>query len=125
MGSLIPFAITGGLGTLTNLALFYFWVDLGGGSPMWAAICGHVIAATQNYVLNHYWTFKGKAASVHVSVRAWLLFLASSLIGLLVNLMVLSLALPFVSWPVLAQALGIAAGFIVNFIAARLLVFNR
>ncbi len=125
MNALLPFAITGILGTLTNLALFYVWVDISGGSPMWAAICGHIIAATQNYVLNHYWTFKGKAASAHVSIRGWLLFLASSLAGLLVNLLVLQLALPLLSWPVLAQALGIAAGFLVNFIAAKLLVFNR
>jgi putative flippase GtrA len=123
---LVRFALVGGLGTVTNLALFYAFVDLGGLDALVGIVVCFAIAVTQNYALNELWTFatRGRGA---LSLLRYVQFVAASLVGLGVNTLVYVVLTGVVVFPlkVIPQAVGIAAGTAVNFLASRYLVFRR
>lgn len=123
---LIRFAIVGGLGTLTNLVLFYVLVDLGSLAPLLGTVVCFAVAVSQNYVLNELWTF-ATAGDGRLAGRRYAKFVVASLVGLGVNLVVLAALIATVQFPLLVipQAVGIAAGMTVNFLASRSLVFHR
>lgn len=119
---LLKFAITGGLGSITNLAIFYLFVDVLNGPAIPMSIIAYTIAASQNYILNHKYTF---GVSNDLSSRAWALYLTGSLAGLAINLLVLHLTLDIFPMAVIAQGCGILAGLLVNFVVAKFLVFRK
>jgi dolichol-phosphate mannosyltransferase len=121
------FAVTGGLGTITNLAAFFLCADVLGLHEIPVSIGCFMIAGTQNYVINHFWSFKKASANSAPSVKKWALFLLVSLFGLGLNLLVLKAVLTYINPPykVIAQACGIAAGMIVNFVLSKNIVFGR
>jgi putative flippase GtrA len=123
---LIRFALVGGLGTVTNLVLFYLLVDLGGTpGPIGIVVC-FAIAVSQNYAFNELWTFATRGDGA-LSVARYGKFVVASGVGLGVNLIVyLALDAAF-AFPlqVIPQSVGIAAGTAVNFLASRHLVFQR
>jgi dolichol-phosphate mannosyltransferase len=123
---LIRFGIVGGLGTLTNLALFFVLVDLFGLGALLGLLVCFAVAVSQNYALNELWTFATQGDGRLAWARYWK-FVLSSLVGLAVNAVVLLGLMAFFTFPllVLPQAIGIAAGMAVNFIASRSLVFQR
>ncbi|MCL2295419.1 MAG: GtrA family protein [Spirochaetes bacterium] len=123
----IKFAVTGGLGTLTNLIIFFFCVDIFGLPVIQISTICFLIAVTQNYIINHKWSFKRDTAEKTLSPKKWIEFIAISLLGLAVNLLVLKALLSNFEFPykVIAQAGGIAAGMTVNFIMAKWYVFRR
>jgi putative flippase GtrA len=123
----IKFAITGGLGTITNLVIFFVCVDKLLFPEIPVSVICFLIAGTQNYMINHKWSFAQNVANDRPSVKKWVLFIGASLLGLGVNIIVLKIILlrfilPFKS---IAQGCGILAGMTVNFIASKLVVFRR
>ena len=52
------FLIVGLLGTITNLVLFYIFVDILFYPPIIISVLTFLFASIQNYLLNHFWTFK-------------------------------------------------------------------
>jgi putative flippase GtrA len=133
---LIRFAIVGGLGTVTNLALFYALVDLGEMGPLVGALVCFAVAVSQNYVLNELWTFatdgegEGERRGKGRGELAWsryAKFVLASLLGLAVNAAVLAALIAGFAFPLLVipQAVGILAGTAVNFLASRYVVFQR
>jgi len=123
----IKFAITGGLGTITNLLIFFICVDL---VKMWeipVSIGCFLIAATQNYIINHKWSFKQKNYTEKLSIIKWLMFLCGSLLGLVINIAVMEFMLIRFNlpWKFIAQACGIAVGMIINFIISKFIIFRR
>lgn len=123
----IKFAVVGGLGTITNIAIFFFLVDLLKFDKTVISIFVFIIAGTQNYVLNHIWTFRQLTSGEKISLLGWIKFLGTSLIGLAINLLVLNLIVKFVKLPyiVIAQAIGIAAGMLFNYLGSKYFVFKR
>jgi putative flippase GtrA len=100
----VKFAITGGLGTITNLLIFFLCVDKAGLPEIPISIGCFLIAATQNYIINHTWSFKQSTVKAPLSIKKWLLFISASLLGLAVNIVVMKLmlihwALPYNSSP--------------------------
>jgi putative flippase GtrA len=122
----VRFALVGGLGTLTNLVVFYFVVDVAGVAPLAGAVGCFAVAVSQNYVLNELWTFATSAGG-ELSFERWWKFVAASLLGLAINLSVLTVLLAVADFPlaVVPQAIGIAAGMVFNFVASSRLVFRR
>lgn len=122
---LVRFGLVGGLGTLTNLALFYGLVDLGGMGPLRGAVLCFAVAVTQNYALNELWTFATRGEATLAWGR-YGKFVAASLVGLAVNAAVLAGLIALYAFPLLVipQAVGIGAGMAVNFVASRQLVFR-
>ena len=122
----LKFAVTGGLGTVTNLILFFIFADMLHLPPSAVSIGCFIICASQNYCLNHLWTFKVENVGVQLSFRLWLKFLLSSLIGFAINFMVMNLLLHMYEWPyaVIPQGIGIVCGMAFNFVASLFFVFK-
>ncbi len=123
---LIKFAVTGGLGTITNLLLFFIFADKIGINPTVVSVCCFLIAGTQNYIINHLWTFKIENENRPLSVKLWAKFLCASLFGLAINLAVLNFLLRIFDWPlkVIPQGIGILIAMFFNFAASLLIVFK-
>lgn len=123
---LIRFGIVGGLGSVTNLALFFVLVDRGGMAALLGAFVCFAVAVSQNYVLNEWWTFATRGDGRLAWLRYWK-FILASLVGLAVNAAVLSALIVAYTFPLLVipQAVGISAGMAINFVASRSLVFRR
>ncbi len=123
---LIRFGLVGGLGTLTNLALFFALVDVVGIPALLGALACFVVAVSQNYALNELWTFATQGDGRLAWARYWK-FVLASLVGLAVNAVVLVALIAAFTFPLLVipQAVGILAGTAVNFAASRTLVFRR
>jgi putative flippase GtrA len=123
----LKFALTGGLGTLTNLAIFFVFADLLKLNAVPVSAGCFVIAATQNYFFNHLWSFRAQTGSEAPSLIKWLKFMAGSLLGLAINLSVLKLVILYFdpAYKFIAQACGIAAGMIINFLISKFFVFRK
>jgi len=123
----LKFGVTGGLGTITNLLIFYFLVDVNNLPEIPISVLCFIIAGTQNYFLNHLWTFKKYTGKTRVSFAKWFGFLFGSLFGLAVNILVMKLVINTFALPYkfIAQACGIAAGMIINFFVSKFVIFRR
>ena len=123
----LKFGVTGGLGTITNLLIFYFLVDVNNLPEIPISVLCFVVAGTQNYLLNHLWTFKKYTDKTRVSFAKWFGFLFGSLFGLAVNILVMKLIINTFVLPYkfIAQACGIAAGMIINFIVSKFIIFRN
>lgn len=124
---ILKFGITGGLGTVTNLVLFFCFSDLLKVNPQVVSAVCFVLCATQNYCLNHLWTFRVENQGQPLSIKLWLKFLSASLLGFFVNFVVLNLLLHFFEWKytVVPQGIGILAGMTFNFLLSNFFVFNK
>ena len=121
------FLIVGLLGTVTNLILFYIFVDRWEFAALAASTFTFIISSLQNYFLNHIWTFSDQTVNQPVSLMYYIKYLSVALGGLAINLFLLWWLL-FLFSPhlkVIAQAVGIAGGTIINFIGSKYWVFRK
>jgi putative flippase GtrA len=127
IAELVKFGITGGLGTITNLLIFFLCADLLGFNATIVSIGCFLVAGTQNYLLNHKWSFRKYTSGAPLSLLKWFQFLSGSLLGLAVNITVMNaiIAQYTLPWKFIAQACGILAGMILNFIISKFFVFGR
>jgi len=123
----IKFSITGGLGTVTNLLIFFLCVDMAKMREIPVSIVCFIIAATQNYIINHTWSFRQKNYAEKLSIKKWILFICGSLLGLAINIIVMRFMITHFNlpWKFIAQACGIAAGMVFNFFVSKLVIFKR
>jgi dolichol-phosphate mannosyltransferase len=124
---MFKFALTGGLGTVTNLALFFLFVDILGFPPVPVSIVCFLISGAQNYIIHHKWSFVENTRGTPPSVKKFFTFIFFALLGLAVNIFVMNTTLKHIELPykTIAQACGIFAGMIINFVTAKLIVFRR
>lgn len=133
---IIKFAVTGGLGTLTNLLLFTIFADILKIEAHAVSVFCFIISCTQNYIINHIWTFKIENKGEALSVKLWGKFITVSLVGFLVNFLVFSILLKTSSWEflifektlslkVIPQGIGILVGMVFNFLFSNFFVFNK
>lgn len=123
----IKFGIVGGLGTVTNLLIFYLLADILDFNPTVVSVLCFMIAGTQNYFLNHLWTFKIENISVSPSFVLWVKFMLASVCGLIVNILIMNLCLYIRDWSlkVIPQGIGILAGMVFNFLITNFIVFRK
>ena len=121
----LQFAVVGGLGTVTNLAIFFVSVDLLGFPALGGATLAFAVAVTQNYVLNEVWTFQ-RDGQRQLAGRRFGKFVFFSLLALGINLAVLQWLIQHYTFPLLVipQAAGIGAATLFNFGASRLVTFR-
>ena len=121
----VQFVLVGGLGTVTNLVVFYLVVDKGGVAPLPGAVISFGISVSQNYVFNQMWTFQSGHAE-GVSLKRYAKYVCFSLLALAVNLAVLQWLIDHYTFPVLVlpQSLGILAGTVLNHLASRWVTFR-
>ena len=120
------FLIVGFLGTITNLSIFFIFVDFLKYQATLISIFAFFISNLQNYILNHHWTFFEKTKFFNKSINAYIKYFIVALSSLILNLIVLNIVLNFfdLSYKVFAQALGIATGTIINFVGSKNWVFK-
>jgi putative flippase GtrA len=88
-----------------------------------ANIFGWFVAVSSSYVMNSYITFAAESGR-QLSLRLWAKFVASGVLGVTANTVVLVMAAQFVPvW--LAKGLAIFVGFLVNFSMSHFVVFRR
>ena len=119
------FAMVGGLGTVTNLIVFFLLVDVYGLGPMLGATIAFGFAVSQNYVLNELWTFNPEGRN-RVQARRFAKFTLFSGVALAANLAVLQFLIRQFQFPflVIPQAAGILAATALNFLTSRLITFR-
>jgi dolichol-phosphate mannosyltransferase len=118
---LMRFAVVGATGTLVNLLVYALAAGPLGWDYRLAALLGFCVAVSNNFVLNRLWTFSG--AEGHAGFQA-ARFLAVSLAGLAVNLLVLHVLVDWFGMDKLAgQAIAIAAATPMSFVGNKLWSF--
>jgi putative flippase GtrA len=125
---LVRFGFVGFLGTLTNLLIFFIFVDVIKFPDLVIQIAAFIIAVTQNYLLNSLFTFKESADSGSKNgLLRYLKFVGTSITGLLINLLVYWIIVHFFNpeLKVIVQAIGILSGMLANFIGSKYLVFTK
>jgi dolichol-phosphate mannosyltransferase len=123
----IKFCLTGGLGTVTNLTLFFAGADKLNLPEIPVSIFCFLIAGTQNYIINHKWSFAANMRKIPLSLTRWASFMGLSLFGLAANIAAMKIIiLNFnMSHKFIAQAFGIICGMIINFCVSKFIIFRR
>ena len=120
------FLAVGLLGTISNLTLFYIFVDRLMFPALQISIITFLIASLQNYILNHFWTFTKTMDAEPPKILNYFRFLFVAMIGLFVNLLILWWFIenfdPTIK--VIAQAFGIAGGTMFNFLGSKYWIFK-
>ncbi|WP_051471097.1 GtrA family protein [Patulibacter minatonensis] len=118
---LLRFSVVGATGTVVNLLVYAVAAGPLGWDYRLAALLGFVVAVTNNFALNRMWTFQD--ASGHAGFQA-ARFVAVSLAGLAVNLLVLHVLVDgFGTGKLLAQAIAIGAATPMSFVGNKLWSF--
>jgi dolichol-phosphate mannosyltransferase len=113
---LLRFCVVGASGYLVNLLVFSLLVHAADWHYIAAGVGAFVVAWTNNFVLNKFWTFRRHELS---AVQQGARYLAVSLVALALNLVVLELLVQAGSPEVPAQAIAIAVVTPVNFLLNR------
>lgn len=124
MNKFIKFAFIGAFGSITNLIIFFILSKFDLFYMLNSCIC-FIIAVSQNYILNNFFTFKKKT----LSLKCYLFYINANIFGLCVNLLVLFIFVNFILKDfyykdILSQAIGIAFGMVVNFLLSKYFVFK-
>jgi putative flippase GtrA len=119
------FGVVGGLGLVWDTLTVYGLRPFIGLTS--ATLVAYFVAATLNWLLNRFWTFRGAGCRHHL-VMQWLRFLAANGPGFALNrgtVLVLLWSIPLCrQHPVMALAAGSVAGMFANFTLSRRLVFR-
>ena len=109
------------------MLIFFLLVDLSKFPEIPVSIGCFIAAGTQNYFLNHLWSFREYTAKTPVSLARWAAFLLGSLFGLVVNIIVMQMIITNfdLPWKFIAQACGIAAGMVINFSISKFIIFRK
>lgn len=110
---LVRFCVVGASGYVVNLIVFAILVHGTGMHYLAAAIVSFVVAVTNNFLLNKYWTFQRHEERAHTQ---GLRYLVVSLIALGLNLVVLEALIAVGLADVPAQAIAIIIVTPVNFL---------
>jgi len=119
---LVQFCTVGGIGYLVNLGVYAALVHGAGVHYLVAAALSFVVAVTNNYLLNRYWTFRlHRGDPAGQGAR----FLLVSLASLGANLLILRGLVGLDLAKVPAQALAIVLVTPLNFVGNKLWSFRR
>ena len=119
----LKYFVVGSLGTLINLIVLYFSVELVGLPYLFGGALGFTLGVTSNYFLNKEWTFYDKGS---VTFKQYRRYLYVSLIGLIGGTSLLYLFVEFLGlWYLFSQIISIIIMGIVSFILHRFWTFKR
>jgi len=119
--ALAKFGLVGASGYLVNLAVFAAAFSGLGFHHIVAAVIAFAVAVTSNFHWNRRWTFS--AARTETGAQA-MRFLAVSLGGLVINLVVLQLLVSGGATEVVSQAIAVAVVMPLNFVGNKLWTFG-
>jgi putative flippase GtrA len=119
---LAKFCTVGASGYVVNLAVFSTLLLWAGFDHRLAAVCSFLVAVTNNYLWNRFWTFHGQRG--HVAYQG-MRFLVVAVLALAANLVVLELLIALGLGEIVAQAIAILLVTPVNFVGNKLWTFRR
>jgi len=121
------FLFVGLLGTITNISIFYVFVDRLFYPPIQISITGFILASIQNYIFHNNWTFLNESKKRSLSKTDYFKYLSVSVMSLAVNLSVLQFVLVQYnpSIKAIGQLIGIASGTLINYLGAKKWVFRE
>ncbi|HKJ36165.1 MAG TPA: GtrA family protein [Solirubrobacterales bacterium] len=123
---LFQFAVVGASGYVINLVVFALLTELAGVHHVLAAVGAFCVAVTNNFALNRIWTFRSQGAREHHAGFQAARFFAVSVVGLTVNLIVLTALVDGAGVRELpSQAVAVAVATPVNFVGNKLWTFGR
>ncbi len=114
---------------ILNLLIAYTHSTSGGG---YAGVktFAFIVALVNSYILNKFWTFRGLAGGKGEFLKFVAVTVASFLVNLLISWFVATFIQPVLGltvnqWANIANACGVAIGFIVNFLGFKFAVFKQ
>lgn len=123
----LVFGVVGAIGFCVDGGVLTLLVNGFGVDSFGARALSFTAAVLVTWLLNRHVTFHERKDACRLSELGR--YVGTQLAGAIANLAVYALCLWQVSylrtWPVIALAIGAAAGFIVNYAGARLIVFSR
>ncbi len=119
---LAKFCTVGAIGYAVNLAVYTALLRNGDLHYLLAATGSFLVAVTNNYLLNRFWTFRADRG--HLAYQG-LRFLVVSTVALLANLAVLHFLIQGGVGKIVAQAIAIVLVTPLNFIGNKLWSFRR
>ena len=121
------FLFVGLLGSITNISIFYVFVDRLSYPPIQISTIGFILASIQNYIFHNNWTFLNESKKRSLSKTDYFKYLSVSVMSLAVNLSVLQFVLVQYNPSVKAvgQLIGIASGTLINYLGAKKWVFRE
>jgi putative flippase GtrA len=124
--SFLRFLFVGGLGTVVNILIFFILADTLHFDPTFSSVIAFLFAVTQNYVLNHVWSFKN-VVKFQLNKKSYFKYVFVNIFGLVINLLVLNMILLWLNPAIKteAQLFGVLSGTIFNFILSRMYVFKE
>jgi putative flippase GtrA len=127
LAKLIRFGIVGSTGAIINFSVYYLAFDQLHFGVNLSAIFAFCISVTNNYILNHWWTFSDENEGNPINISQFVYYFIGNLQGLGINLIVLNMTIYFIgiNYHFAGQALGIAFGMASNFMFAKRIVFSK
>ena len=117
------FAVVGALGTLLNLLLMSFMVEVFATGLLPASVLAIEISIIHNFLFNNFWTFDRQRSEGSLTKR-FLHFNLLSCGSLVINVAVTAVLIRIGVWYLFAQAIGIATAFTSNYLISTRLVFS-
>ena len=118
---LAKFCVVGAVGYVVNLVVYVALLDGANLHYRLAATGSFLVAVTNNYFMNRYWTFHDRRAHVGVQGFQFLVVSAGSLVA---NLLVLHVLISLGAGKLVAQAIAIILVTPLNFLGNRLWSFR-
>ena len=127
MPQLLRFCVVGTLGAAINFAIYTAVMKFTSLGINISAIAAFGVAVTNNYIINHRWTFSAVNESNPLNRTQFTYYVLGNVVGLLVNLLVLNAVVTFagIRFHLIGQLLGIVCGMMFNFVFAKKVVFTH
>jgi len=121
------FGTVGCIGTIINLTSFMILERVFNIHYNLSALIAFGIAVTNNYILNHLWTFKTENQSVPINIKYYIFYVGGNIVGLCMNMVVLNLIVAIFGkrYSVFAQCCGVLFGMAFNFLFAKKMIFLK
>jgi len=121
----IRFSLVGSSGVLVNLAVYTFGIYVLSWHYLPAGTLSFLVAMTNNFILNRYWTFKSHRTGEAGAGGQYFRYFVVTLFGYLVNMGLLWVFIDGLRWhEVLSQLLAIMVTTLSNFLGSKLWAFK-
>ncbi len=117
----LKFALVGSTGVAVALAMLYLFVDLLGVQPLLGGLIAVETSILNNYLLNRYWTFRSAVSLV----EGYLKYHAAVALGAATNYAVYSSLVILGLSIYISYIVGVACGYLANYLASEVFVFRK
>ena len=122
----IRFILVGASGVVVNEGLLYILTNFAGLYYLVGSVIAVQCAILSNFFFNHFWTFRDRRTTGESILQRLGKFELVSIFGKSVNILVLYMGVTFLgTYYLVANLIGIAAGFLVNFLVNNIWTWRK